>query len=84
MFLAWVGDLIPFRSQPAILKGKDRKMLDGKIIANLRDKFFENNPNITNPDTLGKRTPGVYLKNRIEKAFIAGCNAIEELKTKTE
>ena len=43
---------------------------DGQLIAGARDKFFE-----TNPDLLDGQAKGQYLKNRIEKAFIAGWHA---------
>ena len=56
--------------------------MDGQIIVQLRDNFFEDNPDITNAKTLGSTNPDKYLKNRIERAFISGCNAAEEMRNK--
>ena len=56
--------------------------MDGQIIVRLRDSFFEDNPDIANAKTLGSTNPDRYLKNRIERAFVSGCNAAEEKKNK--
>jgi len=48
-------------------------MSNGKHIAKLRNEFFRDNPKITDITTIG--TTEQYLKNRIEIAFLAGCNA---------
>lgn len=52
-------------------------MIDGKQIAELRDKFLLENPELIDISKLG--TTNRQLKSSIETAFIAGCNAIAEL-----
>ncbi len=49
-------------------------MSDGQKIAAARDKFFSDNPRACDVSTLIDSKPNPYLKNRIEVAFIAGCN----------
>jgi hypothetical protein len=46
------------------------KINEGQIIAKARDKFFRDNSNL-----LEGRTDGQYLRNRLERAFIAGWDA---------
>ncbi len=52
----------------------------GKHIAKLRDEFFRDNPEIADISTIGKT--GQYLRNRLEKAFLAGCDARTPTKIK--
>jgi hypothetical protein len=40
-----------------------------------RDEFIQNNPDLFNPETLGNDAASYYLKNRIERAFLAGIDA---------
>ena len=43
---------------------------EGRAIAKARDMFFRDNTNLLNGEASGQ-----YLKNRLEKAFIAGWDA---------
>lgn len=43
---------------------------EGQAIAKARDKFFRDNPTL-----FIKGAVGQYLKNRLERTFIAGWNA---------
>jgi hypothetical protein len=46
------------------------KSNEGRLLAKARDKFFRENPTL-----LGLGAAGIYLKNRLEKAFISGWDA---------
>lgn len=50
---------------------------EGQVIAKARDKFFHENASL-----LEGKTSGQYLKNRLEKAFIAGWEASRRTRKK--
>ena len=54
--------------------------MDGQIIAKARDKFF-NSPE--GKRCLQGRASGTYLRNRIERAFIAGIETAEAVTENT-
>ncbi len=49
---------------------------DGMYINRMKDEFFKHNKNVTDASTLGKDDPNKYLRNRLENAFITGCQTV--------
>lgn len=47
----------------------------GRLLAKARDKFFRKNPDLFETASLYRAEAMIYLKNRLEKAFIAGWDA---------
>jgi len=50
-------------------------MISGKEIAQARDKYFQNE----GKGLLEGNAEGQYLKNRVERAFLAGIKAAEDI-----
>ena len=48
---------------------------EGKVCAGARDKFFRENPTLFEKGAVDQ-----YLKNRLERTFIAGWDAAKEKK----
>lgn len=53
---------------------KAKEENEGRLIAEARDKFFKNNIELL----VDIGATGQYLKNRLERAFIAGWEAARE------